>query len=153
VELDDRPEPTRPDPVGTPAPAEGGDRPRERRVPRSAIAFLGVAVLLVAGLLVWGDELRSPTGDVLDLSSVPSELSYERTLADLGTTEGIWLSGFPSYASFTVPLPADSGVVGTSELVLQLDQDVSPNEVVVLRTSVDGRRVREQTLDAGRTDV
>ncbi len=117
-----------------------------RRAFRVALAALAVTAILLAVLLsLFGDrlKLRGPLAD--------PALSYQRTLEQLHMPNGQWLSGFPSYASFSIPLPRDVDVE-RAEVRLRLSTDLSEKAVAILKISVNGQRAHEMVLQAGQTD-
>jgi hypothetical protein len=114
--------------------------------------YLSSIGLLVTGLVVgtlltfWGELFRSP------INSGLTNLEYSRTLEELRMPEGQWLSGLPSYGGFEIPLPMDV-VVKKADVKLHLTTDVSDKAVTSLRIVINGQRVYEKVLAAGRREL
>ncbi|MEO1038516.1 MAG: hypothetical protein AAFX09_03145 [Pseudomonadota bacterium] len=73
------------------------------------------------------------------------------TFADAGDEDGVVISGYPSFASTTVPLVRDQEIEAL-RLVLTGEQDISERATVALRVTVNGRRVIERVLSPGRRE-
>ena len=121
------------------------------------IALASVATLFVSGQLNAGQgEFGLFVRQVFDrLTTAQAALGrdghYEVTLADAGHEDGLVVSGYPSYASATLPLVRDQKSRAV-RLVLQGRQDVSEEAVTALRVTVNGRRVMERVLSPGQRD-
>lgn len=73
------------------------------------------------------------------------------TLADVGRTDGLFISGYPSYASVKLPVVRDAET-GEVRFVISGVQDVSPDAVAAMRVTVNGQRVLERVLVPGTRD-
>ncbi len=91
----------------------------------------------------WSAQSKPPSVLVSD-----DPLVFDVDLVDINHEEGIWLSGFPSYASFEIALPRDSYA---KELKLNIigERDVSPDAVAALRIGVNGQRIMDRLLAPG----
>lgn len=121
------------------------------------IALASVATLFVSGQLNAGQgEFGLFVRQVFDrLTTAQAAMGrdgqYEVSLAEAGHEDGLVVSGFPSYASATLPLVRDQKTRAV-RLVLSGRQDVSPEAVTALRVTVNGRRVMERVLAPGQRD-
>ena len=121
------------------------------------IALASVATLFVSGQLNAGQgEFGLFVRQVFDrLTTAQAALGrddqYEVSLADAGHEDGLIVSGYPSYASATLPLVRDQKSRSV-RLVLNGRQDVSNEAVTALRVTVNGRRVLERVLAPGQRD-
>lgn len=70
------------------------------------------------------------------------------TLADIGESDGLFISGYPSYASINLPTVRDTPV-SQVRLVLQGTQDLSESAIAAMRVVVNGERVLERVLVPG----
>jgi hypothetical protein len=87
---------------------------------------------------------RALSGTAQADESAPSTV----TLRDTGLSDGMFISGFPSYGSITLPLIRDTDKRAV-RLVLAGTQDVSTGTVAALRVIVNGQRVLERVLVPG----
>ena len=87
---------------------------------------------------------RALTGSAHADESAPSTV----TLRDTGLSDGLYISGFPSFASIDLPLIRDTEKRAV-RLVLSGTQDVSADSVAALRVVVNGQRVLERVLVPG----
>ena len=121
------------------------------------IALASVATLFVSGQLNAGQgEFGLFVRQVFDrLTTAQAALGrdgqYEVSFADAGHEDGLVVSGYPSYASATLPLVRDQKSRAV-RLVLNGRQDVSVEAVTALRVTVNGRRVMERVLAPGQRD-
>ncbi|WP_440958072.1 hypothetical protein ACFELO_12370 [Oceanicaulis sp. LC35] len=121
------------------------------------IALASVATLFVSGQLNAGHgEFGLFVRQVFDrLTTAQAALGrdglYEVSFADAGHEDGLVVSGYPSYASATLPLVRDQKTRAL-RLVLNGRQDVSNEAVTALRVTVNGRRVMERVLAPGQRD-
>ncbi|MFT6542451.1 MAG: hypothetical protein ACJAU5_001538 [Maricaulis maris] len=70
------------------------------------------------------------------------------TLADIGESDGLFIAGYPSYATFDLPVVRDTPV-DQVRLVLQGTQDLSESAIAAMRVVVNGERVLERVLVPG----
>lgn len=70
------------------------------------------------------------------------------TLADVGESDGLFISGYPSYATVNLPVVRDTPV-DQVRLVLQGTQDLSETAIAAMRVVVNGERVLERVLVPG----
>lgn len=70
------------------------------------------------------------------------------TLADIGESDGLFIAGYPSYATFNLPVVRDTPV-DQVRLVLQGTQDLSESAIAAMRVVVNGERVLERVLVPG----
>ena len=70
------------------------------------------------------------------------------TLADIGQGDGLFIAGYPSYASVTIPVVRDTPA-SQVRLVLQGTQDLSESAIAAMRVVVNGERVLERVLVPG----
>lgn len=134
----------------------------KRRFPWFSASLGVIAVASVATLFVSG-QLNAGQGEfglfvtrALDrISSAHAVIAqdgvYSVSLADAGREDGLVVSGYPSYASATLPLVRDQQARAV-RLVLTGRQDVSDEAVAALRITVNGRRVIERVLAPGHRD-
>lgn len=121
------------------------------------IALASVATLFVSGQLNAGHgEFGLFVRQVFDrLTTAQAALGrdgrYDVSFADAGHADGLVVSGYPSYASATLPLVRDQKTRAV-RLVLEGRQDVSLDAVTALRVTVNGRRVMERVLAPGQRD-
>ena len=121
------------------------------------IALASVATLFVSGQLNAGQgEFGLFVRQVFDrLTTAQAALGrdgqYQVSFADAGHEDGLVVSGYPSYASATLPLVRDQKTRAV-RLVLNGRQDVSQDAVTALRVTVNGRRVMERVLAPGQRD-
>lgn len=121
------------------------------------VALASVATLFVSGQLNAGQgEFGLFVRQVFDrMTSAQAALGrdglYEVSLADAGHEDGLVVSGYPSYASASLPLVRDQRSRAI-RLVLSGRQDVSVDAVTALRVTVNGRRVMERVLAPGQRD-
>ena len=87
------------------------------------------------------------TGPAEARTSAPATV----TLADIGRPDGLFISGYPSYASLKLPVVRDADL-GEVRLVVRGVQDVSASAVAALRLTVNGQRVLERVLAPGTRD-
>ena len=121
------------------------------------VALASVATLFVSGQLNAGQgEFGLFVRQVFDrMTSAQAALGrdglYDVSLADAGHEDGLVVSGYPSYASASLPLVRDQRSRAV-RLVLSGRQDVSVDAVTALRVTVNGRRVMERVLAPGQRD-
>ncbi|MCR9129403.1 MAG: hypothetical protein NXI12_07765 [Alphaproteobacteria bacterium] len=121
------------------------------------IALASVATLFVSGQLNAGQgEFGLFVTRMVDRITTAQagfnpEGSHAVTFADGGQSDGLVVSGFPSYASADLSLVRDQEPRAV-RLVLRGEQDVSSEAVTALRVTVNGRRVMERVLSPGRRD-
>jgi len=70
------------------------------------------------------------------------------SLADIGESDGLFISGYPSYATVNLPIIRDTPV-SQVRLVLQGTQDLSETAIAAMRVVVNGERVLERVLVPG----
>jgi hypothetical protein len=70
------------------------------------------------------------------------------TLADVGESDGLFISGYPAYATVNLPVLRDTDV-SQVRLVLQGTQDLSESAIAAMRVVVNGERVLERVLVPG----
>lgn len=121
----------------------------KRGLPASLLLLL-LAIFVVAVLLFSYKDLLSPSLSTLSVRDTP--LRYSTSLTDLGAPEGQWLSGFPSYSSFSVPLARDAKF-RKATLNFRATVDVSEKAVASLRIAINDVRTHEQVLRPGRNKI
>jgi len=119
------------------------------------IALISVATLFVSGQLNAGrgDFGRFVTDvyDRLTAARAEDETVQYVTLETVGERGGLVVSGFPAYASTTLPLVRDQDPEAV-RLVLTGEQDISERSTIALRLTVNGRRIMERVLAPGRRE-
>lgn len=121
------------------------------------IALASVATLFVSGQLNAGQGefglfvTRMVERVTNAQAGFNPEGSHSVTFADGGESDGLVVSGFPSFASTDLALVRDQQPRAV-RLVLRGEQDVSSEAVTALRVTVNGRRVMERVLSPGRRD-
>jgi len=137
------------------------NREYKRRFPWFSASLGVIAVASVVTLFVSG-QLNAGQGEFgLFVTRVMNQLtqaqafgedrSHQVSFADVGRADGLVVSGYPSYASATLPLVRDQQARAV-RLVLSGRQDVSAEAVTALRVTVNGRRVMERVLAPGQRD-
>lgn len=121
------------------------------------IALASVATLFVSGQLNAGQGefglfvTRMVERVTTAQAGFNPEGSHAVTFADGGESDGLVVSGFPSFASADLALVRDQQPRAV-RLILRGEQDVSSDAVTALRVTVNGRRVMERVLSPGRRD-
>lgn len=132
----------------------------QRRFPWFSASLGIIAVISVATLFVSG-QLNAGRGDfgrfVTDVfdrmtsARAADETLQIVTLGSVGERDGLIVSGFPAYASTTLPLVRDQEPKSV-RLVLTGEQDISERSTIALRLTVNGRRIMERVLAPGRRE-
>jgi len=121
------------------------------------VVALGAVVTLFAsgrlnnGHSSFGGVIVDWVNSAVSEATGEADRTYRITLDDLGRDEGLLLSGYPSYAAFTLPVLRDTEAA-KARLILTGRQDVSQAAVVSLRVIVNGERVMERILQPGQTE-
>lgn len=121
------------------------------------IALTSVATLFVSGQLNAGQgEFGLFVSRMVERVTTAQagfnpEGTHAISFADGGESDGLVVSGFPSFASADLALVRDQDPRAV-RLVLRGEQDVSSDAVTALRVTVNGRRVMERVLSPGRRD-
>ncbi|TGY90410.1 hypothetical protein E5163_04635 [Marinicauda algicola] len=119
------------------------------------IAVISVATLFVSGQLNAGrGDFGRLVTDVFErfTSAQAADQTLQLvTLESVGERDGLVVSGFPAYASTTLPLVQDQTAEAV-RLVLTGEQDVSERSTIALRLTVNGRRIMERVLAPGRRE-
>ncbi|MGB0100928.1 MAG: hypothetical protein WBP61_11680 [Nocardioides sp.] len=133
--------------IPAPAPEPGPARRLGRWVPWAAVGFLAAAIVLV--LIV---AVVRPTWFTTPVDEDHAH-PYDKTLADIGRTDGIYLSDDNSTSqTFTVPVPQDSRL-GQPILRLEGSTEVGASSTVFLRVLADGISVYVEELPTGENDL
>ena len=123
----------------------------------AAIALIVLLILIGAGTLsqfrgtnpeIDFSAYEDRDGEMQPTALAQDAIAFRRSLGELNDPYGLWLSGYPSYASFTVPLPSDAPLQ-VGRLVLEGDQTVVAGANALLRLSLNGVRVNEYPLREG----
>lgn len=132
----------------------------QRRFPWFSASLGIIAVISVATLFVSG-QLNAGRGDFgrfvtdvfdrLTSARAADETLQLVTLHSVGERDGLIVSGFPAYASTTLPLVQDQQPEAV-RLVLTGEQDISERSTIALRLTVNGRRIMERVLAPGRRE-
>lgn len=119
------------------------------------IAVVSVATLFVSGQLNAGrgdfGALLTEMLDRITSAQAADETVQLVTLETVGESGGLVVSGFPAYASATLPLVQDQDPESV-RLVLTGEQDVSERSTIALRLTVNGTRIMERVLSPGRRE-
>lgn len=136
-------------PLATTAPPPHHRRRARRWAPRGALAFLALSVVLVVVFVV----ARPDWFDGENGESVPPELLFATTLADLGHRDGIRLSDDnTTSATVTTAVPVDSRLED-ARLVLGGRTQAATSGVTFLRVLADGEAVYVTELRSGDNDL
>lgn len=132
----------------------------QRRFPWFSASLGIIAVVSVATLFVSG-QLNAGRGDFgtfvtelfdrLTSAQAADETVQLVTLDSVGQGDGLVVSGFPAYASATLPLVRDQRPEAV-RLILTGEQDISERSTIALRLTVNGTRIMERVLSPGRRD-
>ncbi|WP_440713960.1 hypothetical protein [Gordonia sp. FQ] len=120
---------------------------RGRTVPRAAWWVLGVALVVLIAFVLARPDWFSHRDDGRGLG-VPDDRHFTHSLADLGRSDGVWLTDDSPSATFTTVLPADSGP-GRTRLRLRGTTQVPEAATVFLTVVTDGQQIAKISLPHG----
>ena len=113
-------------------------------LPRGAVVLLAVALLIVLGFAI-----ANPSWFGSDDDERPADRAFDKTLLDIGSTDGIRLSDDNSTSqSFTIPVPVDARLEDPV-LTLRGRTQVAESSTIFLRVLVDGDSVHVGELPQG----